>query len=234
MNRNLLGDAWYTPLQSECDENYLLDIRQELIKRLDEETWYPSADKIFEAYNLTDPATVKVIMIGQDPYHNGHAHGLAFSSLASITPVSLRIIFREVMNDMYPSQNLNDLFPHNNLTSWAEQGVFLINPILTVAKGKALSHEKLGWQRFTRKSLSILYNDERPKVFMLWGKKAEATFDSIESTNNTSPHKILIAGHPATASYGKDLFSGCRHFSIANNFLKESNQKPIKWMLDSN
>lgn len=239
MNKKLLGSKWYELLKEECDRSYLNDIRRILLERLTVETWYPKADKIFEAYRLTDPSTIKVVMIGQDPYHNGHAHGLAFSSLHKTTPASLRTIFKEVCYDVYGTTDPKkcvELFPHNDLTAWAKQGVFLINPVLTVAARKANSHANIGWQEFTGKSVDLLYQDLRPKVFVLWGKAAQhfmLNFTSSAGSLITNGHLFLTAPHPATASYGKDLFSGCKHFSKINEFLVKNNQTPIEWKLAS-
>lgn len=232
MTEKLMGREWYELLQDELNEEYIKEIKRSLPLQ----KFYPQTLDIFKAYELTPPSSVKVVIVGQDPYHNGHAHGLAFSSLQETTPASLRTIFKEIDRSILKSRDASEFksyFPTNNLTKWAQQGVFLINPILTVKPGVALSHESLGWQDLTGRSVLELYRDDKPKVFMLWGKKAQEFFDKYFrfGYGTPRPHLVLKTGHPATASYGKDQFTGCNHFQIANTFLQEAGREPITWDL---
>lgn len=236
MREEIVGQAWYSKLKPWFESYSWAALKSLLIAEYDKGC-YPAVSDIFNAYKLTDPDKIKAVIIGQDPYHNGHAHGLAFSSLSSTTPASLRTIFKEIDRDILHTSNLEEFrshFPTNDLTSWAKQGVFLINPILTVRPGQPLSHEKLGWQEFTSASLQVLYDSPQPKVWLVWGKKAELTVDSIDrfkSPQHQPGHLFLISGHPATASYGRDTFSHNHHFSKTNAFLVANNQEPIQWSL---
>ena len=178
---------------------------------------------IFNCFALTDYSSVKAVILGQDPYHEeGQAHGLAFSTPEGRPiPRSLKNIFKEINNEYgYP-------IPESGcLEKWAKQGVFLLNTVLTVEQGNANSHSKCGWQDFTDNIIRILNMQDRPIVFMLWGKQAEKKKELI-----TSPkHLVLITSHPSPFSARRG-FLGCNHFKKANEFLKERCIEEIDWSL---
>jgi uracil-DNA glycosylase len=187
---------------------------------------YPAMENIFNAFNQTPYENIKVVIIGQDPYHGkGQAHGLCFSVQSGITfPPSLNNIFKEIKSD------LNIAVPANgDLTKWAEQGVFLLNTILTVVEGTPKSHEGVGWEKFTSAVIHIINEINHPIVFLLWGKDAKEFAGVID----TKKHFVLTASHPAAEVYGGNKgFFGCRHFSKANEILKSIGAKPVDWSLD--
>ena len=183
---------------------------------------YPEAKDLFNAYISTPIETVKIVILGLDPYNSeNHAHGLSFSSLQGNTPESLKIIFKELRRDIYP--HLNDaqwkrFFPNNNLTPWAKKGVLLINRYLTVDEGKPKSHKDFGWDIFTKKVFDLLNKSEKPVVFMLWGNDAKECAEWI-----TNPiHLKLEGAHPAADAYNPNnpKFYGCGHFREAIEFIK--------------
>ncbi|WOJ93906.1 uracil-DNA glycosylase [Congregibacter variabilis] len=184
---------------------------------------YPPSDQVFAAFAQTPPQNVRVVILGQDPYHNvGQAHGLCFS-VNSGTPVppSLANIFRELRDDLgigMPS--------HGNLGAWANQGVLLLNTVLTVEKNHAGSHQGKGWEQFTDRVIRLLSDGDRPLVFMLWGAQAQKKGQSIDR----SKHCVLTSSHPSPLSAYRG-FLGCRHFSKANDFLKSQGVAPIDWSL---
>lgn len=193
-----------------------------------EKVW-PKPEHIFAAYQFCAPENVKVVILGQDPYPNEHAHGLSFSTTQDRRPISLHYIFKEICNN-YPEYEIERDFPTNNLSVWAKQGVFLLNSVLTVREKTPNSHKGRGWENFTKATIRILFEDtSTPKVFMLWGNDAKKLFASAVPNATTYPHQILMAGHPAAAAYGKDVFSGNRHFYTANEWLKLQGKTPIIW-----
>lgn len=230
--KRALGPAWTELLKSEFEKPYLASLVTFITDEYNKKKIYPGPNDVFKAYELTQPENVKVVIIGQDPYHNGHAHGLAFSSLEKTIPVSLRVIFKDICNDQGIA-SFKEAFPHSNLTSWAKQGVFLLNTILTVESGKAKSHAGKGWEHFTRATIEALWKDDEPKVFLLWGKDAQTTWAYATELYKPKNHLVLHAAHPATAAYGKDMFSGHRHFSTTNAFLMAAGKKPIIWTLEN-
>lgn len=191
---------------------------------------FPDATEIFTAFQLTPYDKVRVVIIGQDPYHTPNtAHGLAFSSKGIIIPPSLSIIFAELKNDLYPGGD-EKMFKSPNLSGWAHQGVLLLNMILTVRQAEPLVHEKMGWLEFTAAAIKALQSHPKPIAFVLWGKKAQAVKPLI-----TNPaHLVLEAPHPASELYkhGAGFFE-CKHFSKVNAFLKETDpdSKPINWLV---
>lgn len=202
----------------------MLSLRESLKKEMSQYEVYPKSDDVFNAFRLTDPLNIKVVILGQDPYHTpGMAHGLAFSvrdGLLVDIPPSLRNIFKELNDDI-------KFQPYHNpdLTRWAKQGVLLLNRTLTVRKGMAFSHANIGWETFTEKAIRTLSDiSPTPIVFMLWGKHAQEC-----SRFYGSPHHSLMSPHPSplSARYG---FFGCRHFSQANTFLKLNGIEPIQWV----
>lgn len=183
---------------------------------------YPSADLIFNAYRITPPDKVSVVIIGQDPYHNeGQAMGLSFSVPQGVkVPPSLKNVYKELARDMafiFPS--------HGDLTGWAEQGVFLLNAILTVEKNKPGSHKDIGWQGFTDATISYLSDHKENIVYMLWGNYAKSKRQLI----NPARHLILEAAHPSPLA--RNAFHGCGHFSQCNDYLKAHNRQPIDWQI---
>lgn len=186
------------------------------------QTVYPSLDNIFKAFWLTPLPKVKVVILGQDPYHGeGQAEGLSFSVPAGVAlPPSLKNIYKEIETDLQIKKD----FTNGHLESWATQGVFLLNAILTVAANSPASHRNLGWEKFTDEVIKTISMHNKNVVFMLWGNYAR----SKKSLIDTSKHLVLEAPHPSPLSaYGG--FFGCRHFSQANKYLKSKGQSMIQW-----
>lgn len=215
------------------EKEYCLQLKEKLVKEYREHKIYPKPLDIFRAFELTPFEQVKVVILGQDPYPFGdHADGLAFSSKLAETPASLRVILKEVDRDVVRTKDHKEFekaFPTNDLTSWAKQGVLLLNTSLTVRAGEVNSHRGM-WRELLQEVLKSLWLDYTPKVFMLWGSEARENMWQ-EATLYTRKHKILEAGHPATASKGRDLFSGSNHFSRANHYLEKQGIEPIEWRL---
>ena len=192
-------------------------------KEYETKTIYPAFDNIFNALKLTPYSKVKVVIIGQDPYHGeGEAHGLSFSVLDGVKiPPSLVNIFKELKNDLGI-----DAPSSGNLTKWAESGVLLLNNALTVEKDKANSHQKIGWNLFTDYIIKILNQKETPIVYILWGRNAQSKEALITNPN----HFIIKSAHPSPLSANNGFF-GSKPFSKANNYLEEKNIDPINWHL---
>lgn len=187
---------------------------------------YPQKQDIFAALRTTPFDQVNVVIVGQDPYHGpGQAHGLSFSVLPGITqPPSLQNIFKELHNDIGIPK------PHTGtLTNWAQQGVLLLNAILSVEKGSPASHAGKGWELFTDAIIEALMSRNHPTVFMLWGAYAQKKLANLHLHINPAKHLILKAAHPSP--YSVKGFLGCRHFSQANKFLKQHNLPEINWMI---
>lgn len=182
---------------------------------------YPPKDRVFAAFNLTAPKDVKVVIIGQDPYHTeGYANGLCFSVNPSMSiPKSLKNILKEVRDDTNKDIQLN-----GDLSEWAKQGVLLLNSLLTVEKGKPNSHAGMGWEEFTDAIISKISFQQNAIVFMLWGSKAQQKIDSI----NRDKHLVLTAPHPSPLSVYRGFY-GCKHFSKANEFLTANKKDGINW-----
>lgn len=199
---------------------------EELIKTINKEyktkTIYPKYEDIFNAFKLTDYNNLKVIIIGQDPYHGkNQAHGLAFSTLDSKTPKSLINIKKELENDLgFKTTN------NNNLSKWAKQGVLLLNTILTVKEGAPLSHANIGWETFTLNIFKAITNINRPLVFILWGKKAE----EYEKYINNNKHLVIKSSHPSPFS-ARISFFGSKPFSKTNKFLAKNNIEIIDFKI---
>lgn len=214
---------WREVLMEEWDAPYMVALR-ERIKELDEseKEIYPPELERFNALQLTPFDSVRVVILGQDPYHGpGQANGLAFSVLKGVTvPPSLKNIYKELELDVgVPVKGL-----HGDLTTWAEQGVLLLNSVLTVERGHPMSHHNMGWESFTDKMVSELNLRRENLVFMLWGKQAQKKGEHI----NPKRHNILTAAHPSPYSADKGFF-GCKHFSLANKWLMEHDEDPIRW-----
>lgn len=200
---------------------------QKLCKFLKEEysnyTVFPTKENIWTAFQWTDYEDVKVVILGQDPYHGeGQAHGLSFSVQPQVKiPPSLRNIYKELKDDLgIPSVN------HGYLKSWAEQGVFLLNAVLTVRSGEANSHQGKGWEELTNFAISSLNEREEPIVFILWGASARKK----EVLIDTDKHYVITSAHPSPLSAYRGFF-GSKPFSKTNELLKASGQEPINWQL---
>jgi len=219
----MIGNDWDLALSEEFNKDYFLNIKDFIDAEYSSKTIYPPYDDIFNAFKLTPLSDVKVVILGQDPYHEeGQAHGLAFSTPdGRPIPRSLSNIFKEINAEYdYP-------IPSSGcLEKWARQGVFLLNTVLTVEEGNANSHNKCGWQTFTDKVISILNKQSQPIVFMLWGKQAEKEKELITNEN----HLVLITSHPSPFSARRGFF-GCDHFKKANEYLTKNNKKEIDWRL---
>jgi uracil-DNA glycosylase len=221
----MIGNDWDVVLAGEFEKDYFLKIKEFVDDEYSNKIIYPPYDEIFNAFKLTPLENVKVVILGQDPYHEaGQAHGLAFSTPEGRPiPRSLKNIFKEINAEYgYP-------IPDSGcLESWARQGVFLLNTVLTVEDGNANSHSKCGWQTFTDNVIAILDNQNQPIVFLLWGKQAEKKKELITNPN----HLVLITSHPSPFSARRG-FLGSNHFRLANEFLKENNLEEIDWKLQS-
>ncbi len=223
-----LEKSWHEELKGEIGKPYI----RELMTFLEEErergqVFYPPEPLLFNAFFQTPFPEVKVVIMGQDPYHEpGQAHGLSFSVPCGIPqPPSLRNIFKEIQNDLkIPS-------PQGGcLCSWAKQGVLLLNVTLTVQASKPQSHYKKGWEEFTDAVIQRLWDREDPLVFILWGKAAKEKSHRIMQEGKQS-HAVLSAPHPSPLSAHTGFF-GCRHFSKTNNYLKKWKKNPIKWSVN--
>lgn len=218
-----IGNDWDTILADEFKKPYYLALRQFLKEEYSSKVIYPSMYDIFNAFRYTPYSDVKVVLLGQDPYHGaGQAHGLCFSVKDGVAPPpSLVNLFKELNHDV------GCTVPQSGcLTKWAERGVMLLNSVLTVREGAAGSHRGKGWETFTDSVISRLNDRKVPIVFMLWGNYAKSKIPLITSDR----HLVLTAAHPSplSASYG---FFGCRHFSKANDFLVSSGMTPVDWQL---
>ena len=219
----MIGNDGDLALEDEFKKDYFLKIMDFIDEEYKTKTIYPPYEDIFNAFKLTPLGNVKVVILGQDPYHEeGQAHGFAFSTpKGRPIPRSLKNIFKEINAEYeYP------LPDSGCLEEWAKQGVFLLNTVLTVEEANANSHSDCGWQTFTDKVIEILNNQKQPIVFLLWGKQAEKKKELITNTN----HLVLITSHPSPFS-ARLGFLGSNHFKIANEFLKENNIKEIDWRL---
>lgn len=207
----------------EFEKSYFFDLKQFLIREKEQFTVYPPGGLIFNAFNKTSFDKVKVVILGQDPYHGtGQAHGLCFSVPEGITPPpSLINIFKEIHNDLgFPVPS------HGNLESWASQGVLLLNATLTVRANQPLSHKNKGWEIFTDQAIKVLSDNKNGLVFLLWGNHAKVKEDLIDTTR----HLVLKAAHPSPFSAASGFF-GCHHFSLVNKYLKEQSHIPIDWRI---
>ena len=215
--------SWKAVLQEEFDKPYFADVTAYVKnEKAAGYTVYPPGGLIFNAFEKTPFDKVKVVILGQDPYHGyGQAHGLCFSVQRSVkAPPSLINIFSEIENDLgIPAPN------HGCLERWAEQGVFLLNAILTVSANTPASHSGIGWQTFTDAVIRKISDEKTGVVFLLWGNFARAKRELI----NTQKHHVLEAAHPSPLARG--AFSGCRHFSKTNDLLQKQGLTPIDWAL---
>ena len=218
-----LEEGWENVLQEEFKNNYMQRLKKFLLKEKVNYTIYPKSDDIFNAFNSTPFHNVKVVILGQDPYHGeGQANGLSFSvSDETRTPPSLVNIFKEIDRDLGIKN-----YGKGNLTHWAKQGVLLLNATLTVRKDEAGSHQKKGWEEFTDKVISKISERKKGVIFLLWGKFAQNKQKLIDKNK----HHILISSHPSPLSAYRG-FLGCGHFSVCNEILKNQNKTEINWEL---
>ncbi len=218
-----IGNSWDAVLFEEEKKPYFYDLMQKVEAEYASHTVYPAKENIFNALKLTPYENVKILLLGQDPYHGlGQAHGLAFSVQPGIAfPPSLQNMFKELEAD------LGTKMPQSGcLTKWAEQGVLLLNTVLTVRESEPNSHKSLGWTIFTDAVIRALNEREDPVIFLLWGANAKEKLPFI--TN--SRHFVLSAPHPSPLSAHRG-FLGCKHFSKANTILERQNKVPIDWQL---
>jgi len=219
-----LDSSWLEPLRGEFEQPYMAALRHFLLAERDKgKRIFPKGSEWFRALDLTPLDRVRVVILGQDPYHGeGQAHGLCFSVKPGVQPPpSLVNIFKELSSDLgiAPAR-------HGFLDHWAKQGVLLLNSVLTVEMGRAASHRDKGWERFTDAIVRLVNDKEEPVVFMLWGSYAQKKAAFVD----TSRHLVLKAPHPSPLSAHSGFF-GCKHFSKANAFLEGRGLQPVDWAL---
>ncbi|HDP75905.1 MAG TPA: uracil-DNA glycosylase [Bacteroidales bacterium] len=222
--RPQIEDTWKNVLMDEFQKDYFIKLKEFLIEEKKKYMVYPPGSQIFEAFNHTPFNKVKVVILGQDPYHGpGQAHGLCFSVPNGIpAPPSLQNIFKEINSDLgLPIPN------HGNLEKWAKQGVLLLNATLTVRANQAGSHQNKGWETFTDAAIKALSDHHKGLVFILWGNYAQAKTRIID----TNKHFVLTAPHPSPLSASRGFY-GCNHFSKTNRLLSSIGKEPIDWSLD--
>ena len=221
--RNELEKSWENKMKKEFEKDYFSILNQFLKQEYKEQTIFPEKKLIFNALNSTPFNKVKVVIIGQDPYHGkGQAHGLSFSVTEGIkTPPSLVNIFKEIESDLKINNH-----GKGDLTKWAKQGVLLLNATLTVRENTAGSHQNKGWEQFTDQIISTISEERKDLVFLLWGKFAQNKTKLIDKNK----HHILMSSHPSPLSSYRG-FLGCKHFSECNNILKRDNKTEINWQL---
>jgi len=219
-----LEESWKRVLKDEFVKPYMTELKSFLVEEKKRFRIFPPGSMIFNAFNQTPFDQVKVIILGQDPYHGyGEAHGLCFSVPENVAkPPSLLNIFKEIENDLgIPVPRTG------NLTPWAKQGVLLLNATLTVRENQAGSHQNKGWETFTDEAIKQLSSLKQGLIFVLWGKFAEAKAPMIDM----SKHFILTAPHPSPFSANRGFF-GCRHFSRTNELLRQMDRQEINWKLE--
>lgn len=219
-----ISNDWLVPLKEEFKKPYYKDLYYRIRDEYQNYQIFPDANDIFNAFDFTPLAEVKVVILGQDPYHNnGQAHGLSFSVKPEVEiPPSLVNIYQELHDD------LGCRIPNNGyLKKWADQGVLLLNTVLTVRAHNANSHRGIGWEQFTDAAIRAVNALDRPVVFMLWGRPAQ----NKKALLDNPKHLILEAPHPSPLSAYRGFF-GCRHFSQANAFLEAHQIEPIDWQIE--
>lgn len=221
----MIENDWLGALSSEFKKPYYRDLYKFVQDEYSRHVVYPPADDIFNALHFTSLSDVKVLVLGQDPYHNEHqAHGLSFSVLPDQPeiPPSLQNIYKELKDD------LGCAIPNNGyLKKWADQGVLMLNTVLTVRAHQANSHQGKGWEQFTDAIIQAVNSKEEPVVYMLWGRPAQSKIPMLTNPN----HLILKAPHPSPLSAYRGFF-GCKHFSQCNEFLQKNGLEPIDWQIE--
>lgn len=222
---SMIQNDWLEPLKPEFSKPYYAELFKFVKNEYSTRQIFPPADDIFNAFHLTPLHEVKVVILGQDPYHNdGQAHGLCFSVKPDVAiPPSLVNIYQELHDD------LGCCIPNNGyLTKWAKQGVLMLNTVLTVRAHQANSHRGMGWEQFTDAAIRILNEQDRPLVFILWGSPAQKKAQML----NNPKHLILKAPHPSPLSAYRGFF-GSRPFSQTNEFLVKNGLEPIDWQIEN-
>lgn len=222
----IITKNWYELLKNEFETDEYHQLEKFLNHEYSTKTIYPEPKNVFNALNLVKYKDVKVVIIGQDPYHNpNQAHGLSFSVEKDIAiPPSLQNIYKELKDD------IGCYIPNNgNLTKWANQGVLMLNSVLTVEKNKPNSHKNKGWERITKKVVQLLNERNSPVVFLLWGGNAKMIGKDID----TSKHFVLTAVHPSPMSANQGGWFGCKHFSQTNQILQNIGKDPIDWQIEN-
>ena len=218
-----LSGSWEAALSGEFKKPYYKRLRDTVVKEYSTHEIFPSKNDLYAAMHLTPLDKVKVVILGQDPYHEpGQAHGLCFSVQKGVKiPPSLVNIYQELHDDLgleIPS--------HGDLSSWAKQGVLLLNTVLTVRAHQAFSHRGIGWEQFTDAIIEAVNKEDRPVVYMLWGSPAQSKSRMLDNPK----HLILKAPHPSPLSAYRGFF-GCRHFSKCNEFLSANGVEPVDWKI---
>lgn len=228
MSEVKLHESWLAPLRGEFDQPYMRALKDFLVaEKAAGQRIFPKGGEWFRAMDLTPLGGVRVVILGQDPYHGpGQAHGLCFSVQPGVAiPPSLVNIYKELDSDLgIPRAG------HGFLEHWAKQGVLLLNSVLTVRMGQAASHRERGWERFTDAAIAAVNRQADPVVFLLWGSYAQKKAARIDSIDRGGRHLVLKAPHPSPLSAHNGFF-GCRHFSQANAFLESRGLAPIDWAL---
>ena len=222
---SVINNDWLDEIGNEFKQPYYRELYQFIKSEYNGAVIYPSADDIFNAFHFTPLSKVKAVILGQDPYHNeGQAHGLCFSVKPEVEiPPSLVNIYQELHNDM------GCYIPNNGyLEKWAKQGVLLLNTVLTVRAHLANSHRGKGWEKFTDAVIQAINAQDRPVVFLLWGRPAQMKRNMLDNPK----HLILEAPHPSPLSAYRGFF-GCRHFSKTNDFLESNGITPIDWQIEN-
>ena len=219
-----IHNDWLDALKGEFGKQYYAQLHKKVMEEYRTHVIFPPADDIFNAFHLTPLKDVKVVILGQDPYHNvGQAHGLCFSVKPDVDiPPSLVNIYKELHDDLGCS-----IPNHGYLTKWAKQGVLMLNTVLTVRAHQANSHHGIGWEEFTDAAIRAVNAQDRPIVYILWGRPAQMK----KSMLNNPKHLILEAPHPSPLSAHRGFF-GSKPFSQTNTFLKENGIEPIDWQID--
>lgn len=220
-----IRQSWFELLKDEFDKEYYKKLTRFLTMEYQSHVIYPKPENVFNALNCVPYSDVKVVIIGQDPYHQpNQANGLCFSVQPDVEiPRSLQNIYKELRDDC------GCYIPDNgDLTKWAKQGVLLLNSVLTVRQGQANSHQGMGWENIVGKVLELLNQRDDPVIFLLWGNNAKALAKNID----TSKHYILTAPHPSPLSASSGFF-GCKHFSKTNEILKQLGKTPIDWQIEN-
>lgn len=219
-----ISNDWQAAIGTEFKKPYYKELYQFVKEEYSNYVIYPDSQDIFNAFHFTPLCRVKVVILGQDPYHNtNQAHGLCFSVKPEVEiPPSLVNIFQELHNDL--GLPIPD---HGHLKKWADQGVLMLNTVLTVRAHRAASHQGKGWEQFTDAVIQAVNSQDRPIVYLLWGRPAREKKPML-----TNPkHLVLEAAHPSPLSASRGFF-GCRHFSKANHFLEEHGEDPIDWEIE--
>ncbi|UOE88930.1 uracil-DNA glycosylase [Vibrio splendidus] len=217
--------SWESIINDERDKEYFQSVLAFVEQQRNSgKTIYPPQEQVFSAFDMTPFESVRVVILGQDPYHGAkQAHGLAFSVLPGVKiPPSLRNMYKELAQDIEGFE----IPSHGYLDTWASQGVLMLNTVLTVEEAKAHSHAKCGWETFTDTIIAELNQRSEPIIFLLWGAHAQKKGQAIDADK----HHVLVAPHPSPLSARRGFF-GCQHFSMTNELLSSINQQPIDWTL---